>query len=77
MLLSVMIPVLNGFEVLRRLKADPELSVPVMPVTAKGQERDVVEGLNTGAADYLAKPFSLKELAARVDRLLQRAATVP
>ncbi len=77
-LLDVMIPVLNGFEVLRRLKADPELaSVPVMLVTAKGQERDVVEGLNTGAADYLVKPFSLKELAARVDRLLQRAATVP
>lgn len=77
-LLDVMMPVLGGLEVLRRLKADPALQrVPVMLVTAKGRERDVVGGLNNGAADYIVKPFSLKELAARVDLLLHRGATAP
>ena len=72
-LLDVMMPGLNGFEVLRRLKGDPTLrNVPVIMVTAKGHERDVLNGLRGGAADYVVKPFSLKELSARVELALRR-----
>jgi DNA-binding response OmpR family regulator len=72
-LLDVMMPGLNGFEVLRRLKSDPALrAVPVIMVTAKGHERDVLNGLRGGAADYVLKPFSLKELAARVELALRK-----
>lgn len=72
-LLDAMMPGLNGFEVLRRLKADSTLrSVPVIMVTAKGHERDVLSGLRGGAVDYIVKPFSLKELSARVELALRR-----
>ncbi len=72
-LLDVMMPVLNGFEVLRRLKADPALaSIPVIMLTAKGRERDVLAGLSAGAVDYVVKPFSLKELAARIETALRK-----
>ncbi len=72
-LLDAMMPGLNGFEVLRRLKGDPILrSVPVIMVTAKGHERDVLSGLRGGAVDYIVKPFSLKELSARVDLALRK-----
>jgi len=75
-LLDAMMPGLSGFEVLRRLKADAVLrGVPVIMVTAKGQERDVLNGLREGATDYIVKPFSLKELAARVELVLQRGPT--
>jgi two-component system, OmpR family, phosphate regulon response regulator PhoB len=79
-LLDAMMPGLSGFEVLRRLKGDPALrSVPVIMVTAKGHERDVLNGLRGGAVDYVVKPFSLKELAARVDLALRKEppATTP
>jgi two-component system phosphate regulon response regulator PhoB len=70
-MLDAMMPGLDGFEVLRRLKADSVLrSVPVIMVTAKGHERDVLSGLRGGAVDYVVKPFSLKELAARVELAL-------
>ena len=70
-MLDAMMPGLSGFEVLRRLKIDSELrSVPVIMVTAKGHERDVLSGLHGGADDYVVKPFSLKELAARVELAL-------
>jgi two-component system, OmpR family, phosphate regulon response regulator PhoB len=72
-LLDAMMPGLSGFEVLRRLKSDPALrSVPVIMVTAKGHERDVLNGLRGGAVDYVVKPFSLKELSARVDLALRK-----
>ena len=72
-LLDVMMPVLNGFEVLRRLKADPVLSpIPVIMLTAKGRERDVLAGLSAGAVDYIVKPFSLKELTARIETALRK-----
>jgi two-component system phosphate regulon response regulator PhoB len=72
-LLDAMMPGLNGFEVLRRLKADSTLrSVPVIMVTAKGHERDVLSGLRGGAVDYIVKPFSLKELSARVELALRK-----
>ena len=67
-----MMPVRDGFEVLGRLKADPVLQgVPVIMLTAKGQERDVLTGIRGGATDYVVKPFSLKELTARIDRALR------
>ena len=70
-MLDAMMPGLGGFEVLRQLKADSALrSVPVIMVTAKGHERDVLSGLRGGAVDYVVKPFSLKELAARVELAL-------
>jgi DNA-binding response OmpR family regulator len=73
-ILDVRMPLLDGFSVLARLKADPELrAIPVIMLTARGQERDILSGLQGGAADYVVKPFSLKELLARVDAALQRA----
>ena len=72
-LLDAMMPGLSGFEVLRRLKADSAVrSIPVIMVTAKGHERDVLTGLRGGAIDYIVKPFSLKELSARVELALRR-----
>jgi DNA-binding response OmpR family regulator len=72
-LLDAMMPGLSGFEVLRRLKSDSTVrSIPVIMVTAKGHERDVLAGLRGGAIDYIVKPFSLKELSARVELALRR-----
>jgi DNA-binding response OmpR family regulator len=72
-ILDVMMPLLDGFAVLGRLKADPDLrAIPVIMLTARGQERDILSGLQGGAADYIVKPFSLKELLARVDVALRR-----
>jgi two-component system phosphate regulon response regulator PhoB len=72
-LLDAMMPGLSGFEVLRRLKGDSAVrSIPVIMVTAKGHERDVLTGLRGGAIDYIVKPFSLKELSARVELALRR-----
>ena len=72
-LLDAMMPGLSGFEVLRRLKSDSALrSIPVIMVTAKGHERDVLTGLRGGAVDYIVKPFRLKELSARVELALRR-----
>lgn len=72
-LLDVMMPGLSGFEVLRRLKTDATLrSIPVIMVTAKGNEHDVLSGLRGGAVDYIVKPFSLKELSARVELALRK-----
>jgi DNA-binding response OmpR family regulator len=73
-LLDVMMPVLDGFAVLGRLKADPALqAIPIIMLTAKSQERDVLTGLRGGAVDYVVKPFSLKELTARIDLVFGRA----
>ena len=69
--LDVMLPELSGFEVLRRLRAVS--AVPVLMLTARGEEVDRVVGLEMGADDYLAKPFSARELMARVRAILRRA----
>ncbi len=70
-LLDVMMPVMDGYEVLRRLKEDENLkSIPVIMLTARAQERDVVKGINSGAEDYITKPFHPAELLARVKRIL-------
>lgn len=77
-LLDAMMPGLSGFEVLRRLKSDPALkSMAVIMVTAKSHERDVLAGLRGGAVDYVVKPFSLKELAARVELALRKEPPSP
>lgn len=72
-LLDLMLPGLDGLEVCRRLKQDPTTrSIPVIMLTAKSEESDVVLGLGVGADDYVAKPFSPKELVARVSAVLRR-----
>ena len=72
-LLDLMLPGLDGVEVCRRLKADPLThSIPVIMVTAKGEESDIVLGLGVGADDYVTKPFSPRELLARVKAVLRR-----
>jgi len=63
-LLDVMLPGLDGFELLRRLRRESD--VPVIMLTAREEERDKVFGLETGADDYVTKPFSVKELIARI-----------
>lgn len=71
--LDLMLPGLDGLEVCRRLKADPRTrEVPIVMLTAKGEERDVVAGLERGADDYITKPFSPRVLSARVKALLRR-----
>jgi len=70
-LVDVMLPRLGGLEVVKEIRAeDPDL--PVLILSAKGQEADKVAGLQLGADDYLVKPFGLKELLARIDALLRR-----
>lgn len=69
-LLDIMLPVLDGFEVCRILRQ--ETNVPILMLTAKDEEIDRVIGLEMGADDYLTKPFSMRELLARVKALLRR-----
>jgi len=72
-LLDIMLPDLDGFEVCRRMRADDRLgAVPVIFLTAKGEEIDRVLGLEIGADDYVVKPFSPRELVARVKAVLRR-----
>lgn len=71
--LDLMLPGMDGWEVCRRIKSDPDLrSIPVLMLTARRDERDLVEGLNLGADDYMRKPFSTAELAARISAVLRR-----
>lgn len=73
-LLDLMIPGLDGLEVCRRMKSDPVTrAIPIVMVTAKGEESDIVLGLGLGADDYVPKPFSPKELVARVKAVLRRS----
>ncbi len=70
-ILDVMLPEMNGFEVCRTLRHD-KIHTPILMLTAKDQAQDVVHGLDNGADDYLAKPFSFEVLLARVRALLRR-----
>ena len=71
--LDVMMPGLTGFEVTRKLREDPRTArIPVILLTARAQEADVQEGFAAGADDYLRKPFSPRELSARVQAVLGR-----
>ena len=69
-LLDIMLPTLDGFEICRILRRESE--VPILVLTAKGEEVDRVVGLELGADDYITKPFSIRELVARVRNVLRR-----
>ncbi len=70
-LLDIMLPKVNGYEICRLVRK-AGLDTPIIMLTAKGQESDIVLGLNLGADDYMTKPFSIKELLARVEAFLRR-----
>jgi two-component system, OmpR family, alkaline phosphatase synthesis response regulator PhoP len=73
--LDIMLPDVDGLDVCRAMRADPATSdVPVIMLTARGEESDRIAGLELGADDYVTKPFSPKELAARVNARLRRSA---
>lgn len=75
--LDVMLPDENGNEIIKRLRSQPETkSIPVIMVTAKTSEMDLVRGIEDGADDYLKKPFSVMELISRVKALLRRTVTL-
>lgn len=77
-ILDVMLPGMTGLEVCRALRADPRTSsIPIIMVTARAEETDRILGLDTGADDYITKPFSPNELVARVRALLRRAQRGP
>jgi two-component system alkaline phosphatase synthesis response regulator PhoP len=74
-LLDIMLPEVDGLEVCRQLKVDPQTSgIPIIMLTAKAEEIDRVLGLELGADDYVVKPFSMRELLARVKAVLRRSA---
>jgi DNA-binding response OmpR family regulator len=71
--LDVMMPGVSGLDAIRVIRADPSLAdLPVILLTARAQESDVETGFDSGADDYITKPFSPRELAARVQALLSR-----
>ncbi len=75
MVLDLMLPGMDGIEVTRRIKKNPDTErFPIIMLTAKGEERDVVAGLEMGADDYVTKPFSPKILLARIKSVLRRNA---
>ncbi len=74
--LDVMMPKMSGLDVCKQLKAKRP-SIPIIMLTSRGQEVDKVVGLELGADDYVTKPFSIRELLARVKAVLRRARTLP
>jgi len=77
-LLDLMLPQMSGLEVCRQLRRDPMLQhIPIMMLTAKGEEMDRVVGLELGADDYVVKPFSVREVILRSQKLLERREKFP
>ena len=70
-ILDIMLPKINGFEICSQVRAK-NINTPIIMLTAKDQEPDIVMGLNLGADDYVTKPFSIKQLLARAEALLRR-----
>jgi len=70
--LDVMLPGLSGYDICKQLRAK-KITVPILMLTAKGQEIDKVVGLDLGADDYVTKPFGVRELLARIQALLRRS----
>jgi len=70
-ILDIMLPKINGYEICRLIRRE-KFDMPIIMLTAKGEESDVVLGLNLGADDYVTKPFSIKELLARANAFLRR-----
>ena len=78
MVLDLMLPGMDGFAVAKRVKNDPRIQhLPIVMLTAKGSESDVVAGLQLGAEDYITKPFSPRVLLARVHNILRRFSDTP
>jgi len=76
-IVDIMLPVLSGTDLVTELRQDPRTStVPIIMMTAKGEETDIVVGLRLGADDYVTKPFSMSVLVARVAAVLRRAAAL-
>ncbi len=75
-LLDIMLPGMDGFEVCRTLRSEGD-NVPIIMLTAREEETDKVFGLETGADDYITKPFSMRELLARVKTNMRRTAAAP
>jgi len=73
-ILDIMLPKINGYEICRLIR-EQKLEMPIIMLTAKGEESDIVLGLNLGADDYVTKPFSVRELMARVHVQLRRIAS--
>lgn len=73
--LDVMLPRMSGYELSRRLRAE-SIQTPILMLTARGEEADRISGLDLGADDYVTKPFSIRELSARVRALLRRATPI-
>ncbi len=71
-ILDIMLPKINGYEICRLIR-EQKLDMPIIMLTAKGEESDIVLGLNLGADDYVTKPFSIKELLARTAAFLRRS----
>lgn len=71
-LLDIMLPRVNGYEICRTIR-EHGLEMPILMLTAKGQEEDIILGLNLGADDYITKPFRIRELIARVNAFLRRS----
>jgi len=76
MLLDLMLPGMNGYEICRKIKKEKP-PLPVIMLTARGSEMDKVSGLDTGADDYITKPFSIPELLARIRAALRRTVQEP
>ena len=75
-LLDWMLPGMSGYEYARRIRSNPDTSdIPIIMLTARGEEADKVRGLDTGADDYITKPFSTGELLARIRAVMRRAKT--
>lgn len=74
-ILDVLLPEMNGIEICKELRKN-KIHIPILMLTAKGQTEDKVEGLDAGADDYMAKPFSFDELLARVRALTRRQGTI-
>ena len=73
LILDVMMPGMSGFKLAELIRRDKKLTTPIIFLTAKGTENDLLTGFNIGADDYMAKPFSIKELQARVQAVLMRS----
>jgi len=71
-LLDIMLPRVNGYEICRAVR-ERGLEMPILMLTAKGQEEDIILGLNLGADDYITKPFRIRELVARANAFLRRS----
>src|ERR1035437_5554401 len=77
LILDVMMGKISGFSLAQRIRKELKLDVPVMFLTARNTETDLLTGFNLGADDYITKPFSIRELQARVKAVLKRSKAVP